>query len=102
MIKYKHNLAVGVMENAKYQNREFVLHPGDTLFVYTDGVPEANNDAQQMFGEKRLMETLNQKADETPEALINRMMDSVDRFAENTPQFDDITLLSLQYHGSDT
>ena len=101
LIKYKHNLAVGVMENAKYQNREFVLHPGDTLFVYTDGVPEANNDAQQMFGEERLVETLNQKADASPEVLINHVIDSVDRFAENTPQFDDITLLSLRYYGDD-
>ena len=89
------------MENAKYQNREFVLHPGDTLFVYTDGVPEANNDAQQMFGEERLVETLNQKADASPEVLINHVIDSVDRFAENTPQFDDITLLSLRYYGND-
>ena len=101
MIKNKHNLAVGVMENAKYQNRRFVLHPGDTLFVYTDGVPEAINDAQQMFGDERLVETLNQKADASPEALISHVIDTVDRFAENTPQFDDITLLSLRYHGND-
>ena len=75
------------------------MRPGDCLFVYTDGVPEAHNTDQEMFGEGRLIETLNQDPDAEPEKLIARIHEAVDRFADNAPQFDDITMLSFKYNG---
>ena len=99
LLKYKHDMFIGVNKKAKYQNREFELHPGDSVFVYTDGVPEATNAAAEMFGEDRLTVTLNRDADAGPEDLIHQVHDAVDRFADQSPQFDDITMLSLKFHG---
>ncbi len=100
LLKYKHGLFIGVNKRAKYTNREFVLYPGDCVFVYTDGVPEATNAAEEMFGEEKLVSTLNLGADAGPEELIHRMHSEVDRFAEGSPQSDDITMLCLKYYGS--
>ena len=98
-LKYKHNMFVGVSKNAKYENREFRLRPGDCVFVYTDGIPEANNGAGEMFGEDRLVATLNEAPDAAPEALIRHVCGAVERFADGAPQFDDITMLCLRYNG---
>ena len=99
-LRYKHGLFIGVNKKAKYQNRAFELGPDDCVFVYTDGVPEATNGAEEMFGEDRLVGTLNQNAEEGPEALIRRVRGAVDRFADHSQQVDDITMLCLKYHGT--
>ena len=101
LLEYKHNAFIGVIKKAKYQDREFQLQPGDCLFVYTDGVPEATDAAMAMFGEKRLTETLNEDPDREPEALIRGMHAAVDAFAAGTPQFDDITMLCFKYCGAE-
>ena len=100
LLKYKHNMFIGVSKKAKYQNREFELAPGDSVFVYTDGVPEATTASGEMFGEERLTETLNRNPDAEPEELIRRVHGAVDAFAGGAPQFDDITMLCLKYHGN--
>ncbi|MBR3327863.1 MAG: PP2C family protein-serine/threonine phosphatase [Atopobiaceae bacterium] len=66
LLKYRHNMFVGGLSKAKYQNRDFMLRPGDCLFVYTDGVPEAIDANVDMFGDERLLETLNQHPDASP------------------------------------
>ena len=99
LLKYKHGIFAGVSKKAKYQNREFEFHTGDCVFVYTDGVPEANNTADEMFGEERLTATLNQNPELSPEALIHHVHDAVDRFAGGADQFDDITMLCMKYYG---
>ncbi|MBR3317356.1 MAG: SpoIIE family protein phosphatase [Atopobiaceae bacterium] len=93
LLDYRHNLFVGSMERAKYRNREFELYPGDCIFVYTDGVPEANNPNEEMFKEPRLVEALNLNPDANPEELIHIVYDEVYRFADGAPQADDITML---------
>ena len=100
LIRYKHGLFIGVSKNVKYENREFELRSGDCVFVYTDGVPEATNANQEMFGGERLTETLNQHAEAGPEELIRCVHQEVDRFVDNSPQFDDITMLCLKYYGT--
>ncbi len=65
----------------------------------TDGVPEATDAAEEMFGEERLMNTLNQHPDAGPEAVIRNVHEAVKRFAGDAPQVDDITLLCFQYNG---
>ena len=100
LLKYKHGIFIGVSKKAKYINREFELHPGDSIFVYTDGVPEANNTSEEMFKEERLIATLNQNPDLSPEELIHRMHDAVNLFAGGAEQFDDITMLCVKYNGT--
>ena len=100
LIEYKHDLIIGVMKKAKYRNREFELHPGDCIFVYTDGVPEAMNPDNKMFGEDRLIITLNKNRDAGPEELVRQVHAAVDDFANGAPQFDDITMLCCRYWGS--
>lgn len=99
VLRYRHNMALGISKMAKYTAREFELHPGDSLFVYTDGVPEATNNAMEMFGEERLVSTLNQHRDTQPEEVIAHMREAVDAFADGAPQFDDVTMLCLKYLG---
>lgn len=100
LLKYKHDMFIGVNGKAKYQIREFELHPGDCVFVYTDGVPESSNKAGEMFGGERLVNTLNQNANKKPQELIQRMNKEIDRFVDGAPQFDDITMLCLKYNGA--
>lgn len=99
LLIYKHGMFVGVRRAVKYENREFELHPGDSVFVYTDGVPEANRNDNEMFGEKRLADALNQMPDAEPQELIRHIREEVNRFADGAPQFDDITMLCLKYYG---
>ena len=99
LVKYKHDRPAGFIPDTAYHSRIFELRPGDTLLVYTDGVPEANNPQKEMFGEERMTETLNRYADAEPEELIRRMYEAVASFADGTDQFDDITMLAVKYYG---
>ena len=93
LLRYPHSMFVGGLKRAKYHNREFELRSGDCVFVYTDGVPEAANAAEDMFGEERLVEALNQNVDASPEELVQIVQETVNGFAGDAPQFDDITML---------
>ena len=99
LLKYKHNMFAGVMDKAKYQNREFEMNPGDCLFVYTDGIIEAKNTSGEMFGEERLIDALNQIPDAEPKELLDNVQKAIALFTEDVPQFDDITMLSVRYRG---
>ncbi len=81
--------------------REFTMNPGDSLFVYTDGVAEASNAEHEFFGTGRLLEALNRDPAAHPRTAIENVKAAVDEFAGDTPQFDDITMLCLTYHGSE-
>ena len=97
LLDYDHDMFIGVLKKAKYRNREFELYPGDCIFVYTDGVPEANDADNTMFGKERLIETLNQNSEAGPEELVHRVYDAVNQFAGDAPQFDDITMLAFEF-----
>ena len=99
LLPYSHDMLVGARKKAQYHVREFEMNPGDCLFVYTDGVPEANNAAEEMFGEKRLIEALNQNSDAEPEELLGNVRKAIDDFVKDAPQYDDITMLSFKYYG---
>ena len=88
------------MEDIPYTNREFSLSPGECLFVYTDGIPEAVNASEKFFGEERLTAALNESKASDPEEIIRRVGRAVTRFTEQTPQFDDITMLCYRYNGA--
>jgi sigma-B regulation protein RsbU (phosphoserine phosphatase) len=90
---------LGTMEEATYQTRTLVLAPGDRLLLYTDGVTEAMNEAQDFYTEERLERLVGDMGDAAPEAMVGQVLQSVQSFAGHEPQSDDITLLALAFRG---
>lgn len=76
------------------------MKPGDTLFVYTDGVAEATDAANELFGTERMLDALNKDPEAMPEQILENVMDGINEFVQGAEQFDDITMLSLKYFGS--
>jgi sigma-B regulation protein RsbU (phosphoserine phosphatase) len=93
-------LAVGAMEDIEYESKMMIVQPGESLFLYTDGVTEAVNQNEDQFEEKRLEEAL-AKLHELPVTdIVNRVVEDVQAFAEGAPQADDITCLAIRYLGN--
>lgn len=99
LFKDKHGFVLAGMENAKYKEYELDLEPGDSIFVYTDGVAEATDAKQELYGTDRMLQALNQKQDATCEELLGILHADVNLFVGDAPQFDDITMLCLAYNG---
>ena len=91
-----HGLPVATMEGAEYTDYELTLHPGDTLFVYSDGLPEAQNKANEQFGESRMLGVLNEAPSAKPKELIERMTARVSSFVGDRDPFDDLTMLCIR------
>ncbi len=85
------------MEDMQYKAGTIMMHPGDKLFQYTDGVTEATNRENELFGMDRLSESLNRVKDKTPKEIIESVKCDIDAFVGEAPQFDDITMLCLDY-----
>ena len=96
---YNHSPIVGVMEGMKFKEHEFKLNPGDSLFVYTDGVAEANNKDKELFGTDRMLDALNKDPDAMPDVILTNVKESIYDFANGVEQFDDITMLCIKYFG---
>jgi sigma-B regulation protein RsbU (phosphoserine phosphatase) len=92
-------VALGVVEDFAFQSKKVTLAPGDALYLYTDGVTEAMNPADELYGEDRLERELERLRDAPMKALIDGVMDSVQAFSQNAPQTDDITMMRLIYTG---
>ena len=99
LYKDKHGLAIGCMEGVRYTEYEISLKPGDKLFLYTDGVPEATDKAEKMFGTDRMIDSLNKNKDADPCLLLKNVRASVNSFAGDCEQFDDLTMMCLEYKG---
>ena len=97
--KDKHGFVIGGLEGAKYKEYQVQLTPGAKLFVYTDGVPEATNAGQELFGTERMMTALNTEPDDGPMDVLKNVRRAVDSFVLNAEQFDDLTMLCLEYKG---
>ena len=98
----RHGFVIGGMEGVRYKDYEFDLKKGKTLFLYTDGVPEATTAENVQFGPERMVEALNRKQDADPQELVHYMLRTVDDFDGDVPQFDDITMLAIRYNGPGT
>lgn len=96
---YRHSPAVATMEGLKFREHEFEMKPGDSLFVYTDGVPEATNAENKLFGSDRMLESLNREPDASPKELLENVRSDIDKFVGEAPQFDDITMMNFIYFG---
>lgn len=96
LLKDRHGFVLAGMEEARYREYELTLAPGDILFLYTDGVAEATDSANELYGTDRMLEALNSVPGAAPQRLLETVKDSVDRFVGDSPQFDDITMLAFQ------
>lgn len=98
LFKDRHGFVLAGMENVRYQEYELELGEGDTLFIYTDGVTEATDGSGNLYGTDRMLAALNQnqKHKPGPEELLHQIKTDIDRFVDTAPQFDDITMLSIQ------
>ena len=99
LFKDKHGFVIGGMEGLKYKQYELQLEPGDKLFVYTDGVPEATDANLELFGTDRMLAALNEAKDQNPQKVLQGVREAVDAFVKEAEQFDDLTMLCLQYNG---
>ncbi len=97
LLKDKHGLPVGAMDGVKYKGYELQIEPGAKLFVYTDGMPEANDADNNMFGVERMLAALNSDTSVPPKGVLKNVQDAVDGFVAGAEQFDDLTMLCVEY-----
>ena len=96
LYKDKHGFVLAGMENVKFRQYELKMDAGDTLFVYTDGVAEATDSSNQLFGTERMINALNRDPDSEPQKLISNVSENINEFVGETDQFDDITMLAIK------
>ena len=99
MLKDRHGMVLGALERARYKDYEIQMMPGDAVFVYTDGIPEANNADREFYGLERMETALNRVADRDPEGVLLGIKEAVNSFTGEARQFDDLTMLCLEYKG---
>ena len=96
-LKTRAGFVLAGMEGIKYRVNELTLSKGDRLFLYTDGVPEATNIENELYGEDRLLSFMNNNLDLDATKLLPELKADIDRFVGEAPQFDDITMLTFDY-----
>ena len=101
LLKDKHGLMVGYMDTVRYREYEFKMTKGSKLFLYTDGVAEANNANEELFGTDRMIEALRTAENKPPKDIIEAVDLAINNFADTAPQFDDVTMLCIEYFGKE-
>ena len=96
-LKMRAGFVLAGMEGVRYRVGELQLDPGDRLFLYTDGVPEATDTENKLYGEDRLLRFMNMNATEDAPVLLPALKMNIDEFVGEAPQFDDITMLMFDY-----
>ena len=99
LLRDRHGFVLGGIDGSKYTEYEIRMEPGSALFLYTDGLPEAVDGENRMFGTDRIQETLNTDPDMSPEAALRAMEKAVDDHVQGTEPFDDLTMMCLTYRG---
>jgi sigma-B regulation protein RsbU (phosphoserine phosphatase) len=99
-VRYKHSPPIAAMDILEFYERHFTLHPGDVLFVYTDGATDAMNVKKEQFGEDRLILAINKTRNLSLKEQVRAIEAEIDEFAGAEPQFDDITMLVFRYEGN--
>ena len=95
----KHGIMVGYMDGVRFREYEMTLEKGAKLFLYTDGVAEATNAQEELFGTDRMIEALRTAEDKSPKEILAAVDSSIDAFVADAPQFDDLTMLCIEYNG---
>ena len=99
LLKDRHGFVIGGMDGVPYKEYEIQMKPGSKLFLYTDGVPEATSSEKVLFGTDRLLDALNQVPDAAPQDVLDHVHKAVDGFVKEAEQFDDLTMLCIEYRG---
>ncbi|MDO4867495.1 MAG: PP2C family protein-serine/threonine phosphatase [Clostridia bacterium] len=99
LYKDRHCFVLGGLKEARYREYELHIAPGDMIFVYTDGVPEATDASGEMFGTDRMIAALNACAEGGPVKILEGVQESVNAFVGDAEQFDDLTMMCLEYRG---
>ena len=102
LLKDKHGFVLGVMDGLKYEEYEIELKPGDKIFVYTDGVPEATDEKEKLYGTERMVEALNIDPDASTKDVLKNVRQSIADFVGDAEQFDDLTMMCVEYKGNKT
>lgn len=100
-LRSRPGLVIAGMEGIKYRKNELYLAPGDEIYLYTDGVTEATDNNNELYGEERLNKLLNSLHGLSGEEVCRAVKSDIDEFVGTAPQFDDITMLYLKYNGGD-
>ena len=100
-VRYRHDPIVGVLPGVRYSAHSFLLYPGDSIFVYTDGVPETVNAQDELFGEERMLSLLNGSKDADMKSLLSSVRKGIDEFAAQPVAYDDITMIGFKFFGND-
>ena len=101
LVKDRHGVALAAMDGVKYEEYELQLNPGDRIFVYTDGIPEAINSGTEQYGAGRMINALNRAAKATLRGGLSSVLEDLAAFVGKEDQFDDITMLNFTYIGSE-
>ena len=88
-------IPIGITKDATWGNNTITLLPGDALILYTDGIPEAQNESGELFGEKSLLDVIRANQGKSAGDLQASILDAVHKFVEDAPQYDDITIMVL-------
>jgi len=88
----------GMFESASFQSQPLHLGRGDMLVVYSDGLTDAQNEQEEMFGEQRLLNLIRQEAPSGSQVLEQRLLEAIEEFTQGTPQTDDITFVIVEKH----
>ena len=99
MLRDRHGLVIGAMKDVHYKDYELTLEPGAKLFVYTDGVSEAVDRNLNQFSTDRILEALRSNEDRSPREILEAVNKAVHEFAGNTQQYDDLTMMCVEYKG---
>ena len=99
LLKDKHGLVLGALDEAVYDEYEIMMEPGSKIFLYTDGVPEASDENENMFGLERMIKALNREPEADPVGILGNVRDAVSNFTGAAEQFDDMTMLCIEYKG---
>ena len=99
MLRDRHGLVIGAMKDVRYKDYELTLEPGAKLFVYTDGVSEAVDRNLNQFSTDRILEVLRSNEERSPREILEAVNNAVHEFAGNTQQYDDLTMMCVEYKG---
>lgn len=97
-LRQKANLVLACMPDMEYQVQEFDIEPGDRIYLYTDGITEATSTSDELYGEERLLNYVNDNHSLAPEQLLGGIKENIDEFVGEREQFDDMTMLIFDYN----
>lgn len=102
LVEYENFPPVGASEGVRYRDHGFRLEPGDSVFLFSDGIRNAHNLKGESFGSERVVEIINKDPEATPSVLVQTVKQAVERYSGYEMMEDDFTMLALKYYGAES